>query len=166
VRVTLLAMLSACSFDPQRAIDDAPPVDVGVDASIDAPFTMQIPIETLAIPASGEVIQFTSVLEAGRPYLLRASGTFVIVSSSQLRADAEYFRFSDPIEKNQTVDVGLAVDDEVVDLERQPFWGAYNPEHVYEVEWLGEGRPIRAMIHDSNYTNNSGELELTILELR
>lgn len=54
----------------------------------------------------------------------------------------------------------------VNDHDTKPDWGVYRPDHIYEVAWVGEGRPIDALFQDTFYGNNIGNLTLEILELR
>lgn len=147
-----LAFIAACGFDAPRP---------GVDATGDD--GMWSVSETLTVPASGSVVTSKLVTEAGVDYRLRASGTYFY--KLQRQADAEYyFEPSPPVDVEVDVDVGLAVNDQIVDADRTPRWGPYNPKHIYEVPWMGDGRPIVAMLHDGPYLDNVGTLTLQILE--
>jgi len=41
----------------------------------------------------------------------------------------------------------------------------YNPAHVYEAVVIGEGKPLKAMVHDGGgYSDNNGELQISVYE--
>jgi hypothetical protein len=122
-----------------------------------------VAVETLTIPVNGTSVTSQTVLLAGIGYRLRASGTFVIQSPQGTQGDAEWWDFSNLMDGVTGVDVGLAVNDSIVDTNRTPKWGAYAANHIYEVPWTGNGQPIVAMLHDGNFTNNTGSLMLSIL---
>ena len=157
-----LAFLAACTFnriDPTDIIDAAPPID--------ADEREWVVIETLSVPSKGMLITSTKVLRTGVPYRLRASGTFYY--DTQVFADAEYFDVDvgrTPMDSLSGVDGGLAVNDATVGPVRDFKWGAFSAGHVYEAEWIGDGAPITAQIHDGNYGGNAGSLTLEILALQ
>jgi hypothetical protein len=119
-------------------------------------------IDTLTVPAMGQVVVSNVTLQNGVTYRLQVSGTFTIHDSGTL-ADAEYADFAVLYDEIAGVDLGLAVDDPSVDAEKIPDWGSFQRDHVYLMEWMGRGATIDAQIHDANYTNNSGSLTLEIL---
>jgi len=127
-------------------------------------------VETMTIPVTnGNVVTSTTTLSAGQVYHLRASGTYVTDTASNLLADADYYDYANPKDVTNTgtnCDVGIGIDDTVSDSDKQPKWGAYNTSHVYEIAFTGMGATIQANIHDGVYTNDTGELMLEILELR
>jgi hypothetical protein len=146
-----LACLAACNGDEPRD-----------DAKIpDGPAGM---LEELSIPVGGTVVSSTVVLQSGVRYRLRASGTYFYAAAQNVLGDAEYFGFNagGPTDTEAGVDVGLAVNDSVVDANRMPKWGAYTDTHVYEVEWTGAGATIDVQLHDGNYSNNVGSLTVAI----
>jgi hypothetical protein len=164
----------AMSIDDAAARDDAgvttdATTDDGaaIDAASDASDSQKswVPIETISVPVDGTTRTSTTVLQAGVTDHLRAQGTFVIQSPQGTLADAEYWDFSmqPPLDGVAGVDVGLAVNDPVADTTRTPKWGTYASSHVYEVAWVGNGAAIVAMLHDGNFTNNTGALTLQIL---
>lgn len=129
----------------------------------DAPSTEWIVLDELSVPVSSASVASARELRAGVSYLLRASGTYT--SAANTLGDAEYFGFNAgmPVDTLGSVDVGLAVNDLVVDSNRVPKWGGYKDTHIYEVEFIGTGSPITAQLHDATYGNNTGSLTLTIL---
>ncbi len=150
-----LACLAACTFGSPKLDTDAP------DGS--GEWTV---VETLMVPVRGEPVTSMLVLQQGVRYRLRASGMAYV--ALQTFGDAEYYDFNNgpPIDGAVGLDIGLAVNDSVIDGTRTPRWGAYSDTHVYEVEWTGDGAPIVAQFHDGNTANHIGELALAILELR
>jgi hypothetical protein len=160
-RVCSLAFLAACTFGSPRASVDSS--GGGGDDAADGPWDVA---ETLTVPVDKMTATSKTVLEAGVGYRLRATGTFSI--GFQLISDAEYFGFNRgaPMDTAANIDVGLAVNDSTIDLDRTPRWGDYNLEHVYEVPWMGDGGPIVAQFHDGNYMDNFGTLTLEILKRR
>jgi hypothetical protein len=167
-----LGCLAACTFGSPEAgpgpvpDPDAPSASDAAagDASVDAAQEWTV-VEQLAVPVTGATVASTFVLEAGVRYRLRASGVFVIQSPQGTPADAEYWNFNvpPPTDGVAGVDVGLAVNDTVVDETRTPRWGPYSASHIYEVDWTGDGAAIVAQLHDGNFANNTGMLNLAIL---
>jgi hypothetical protein len=151
--------------DAPSGAGDAPVADADAMAAIDAAEKPFVIIETLSVPVDGSSIQSTVTLRAGEGYRLRALGTCVIAPNG-LRADAEYFFFDgddDVMDASQKYDMGLAIDDAVVDLDKQPKWGPFVGSHVYEIPFAGTGAPIAASFHDLRPGNNVGSLTVEIL---
>jgi len=159
--VCSLACLLACRFDLPEVATGA-----GADAAVEVDAAEWSAIEVLAVPVDGSIITSASVLGAGVVYRLRASGTCYYAVGTA--GDAEYFGFDTGVPQDGVsgVDIGLAVNDSVIDSVRTPRWGGYSAAHVYEIEWTGQGGAIAAQVHDGNYTNNTGMLTLQILERR
>lgn len=163
-------LLVGCGFEHGRlepARDDASSVtDTAVDVAVDAPPTWQV-IETLTIDiANPNAVSSATALAAGVVYHLRASG-IASKTIDDLPGDADYWDFNSPKDNGCCEDIGLGIDDLVVnDLDTKPDWGAYSTTHVYEVEWTGKGAVIQALFQDTFYGNNAGTLTLEILELR
>jgi hypothetical protein len=162
---TLVVSLGACSFDPTRTgASGDPPIEVdGAVAVPDGPGPTWTVVETIIVDsANPEPEVSTTVLEAGVTYRLRVSGTITNVIDS-FQGDADYVDFDNPRDHGCCEDIGLGIDDLVVnDLDTQPDWGPYKPNHVYEVEWVGKGATITALFQDTFYDNNIGNLTLEI----
>jgi hypothetical protein len=124
-------------------------------------------IDTLTVPCTGAAVYSTAELTNGVTYRLRASGTCDVMGSGNL-GDAEWFDFSsNPRDvAGNGVDVGIAIDDLVVDDNGPPYWGDYASNHVYEVPWQGAGAQISAQYHDPMYGDNSGSLTVEIEALQ
>lgn len=160
------AAIDAAGEGIDAAATDAAPPDASFDATIAVEPTWTV-IETITVDtADPEPTVSRTVLEAGVVYRLRASGTITNVIDS-FQGDADFYDFSDPKDNGCCEDIGLGIDDLVVDdLDTQPDWGPYDPTHVYEVEWTGDGTTIFALFQDTYYGNNIGSLTLEILALR
>lgn len=183
MRWLALVTCAGCSFSipggtsgdaptPSDAAIDGPRGDAAIaDAAIDAPpdaAPMWIDIETLQVPCANQPVSSTSVLTAGVTYRLRVSTTCTLNVANGSLGDAEYYQWNiAPVaDTSMGIDVGLAIDDTVVDGNRQPRWGAFTMSHAYQVDWVAAGGPLTAHFHDSNYSNNAGTLTLTIVALQ
>jgi hypothetical protein len=180
--VVALAAASGCGFTPGSLAgqtgddgmqtDDAAVADAGlgvVDAAIDAvpPQPTWVVIESITVPVNGNQVLSAVTLANGVAYRLRAEGEFVIQSPAGTPGDAEWWDYNNVIQDGVAgVDVGLAVNDTVVDTNRTPKWGAYQSSHIYEVDWTGNGQKLVAMLHDGNFANNTGSLTLKVLALQ
>lgn len=157
-----LVALAGCSYAPS-------PNELVADGGPDAPLTGDdahvpawIVVETMTIDTAQPTPQVSVMsLAAGVTYRLRVSGIAQIIDG--VPGDAEYWDFDNPKDNACCEDVGIGIDDPVVDLDTTPDWGPYNPQHIYEVEWPGAGNPISAAYQDTVYGNNTGNLQLEIL---
>src|SRR5262245_3577113 len=128
-------------------------------------------LESLDVPGDGSTVESQTRLVAGRRYLIRASGQ--ISNAAPLPGmDAEYQcdrgnppQVLDGCQGNGT-DIGLGIDDEVNDGSKSPNWGPFSADHNYEVDYVGQGRPIRLKFHDCGYGDNSGALRVRIYGCR
>ncbi len=183
--IVFLASVAGCSFDGSTPISSTRGVgpdtsaDAGVTGSADARASASsdasasstdatppnwIVVESLVVDtADPEPVFSQTVLLSGVVYRLRASGTITNVIDSY-QGDADYFDFNNPTDDGCCEDIGLGIDDTVVnDLDTQPDWGPYDPSHIYEVDWTGDGTTISALFQDTYYGNNIGNLTLEIL---
>ncbi len=154
--IAATGVLDAPLDSPAADVDDGPP-QPGSDA-------LWVDVETIQVPCLSTNVPSTTTLLAGVLYRLRASGTCVI--GNDILADAEYWNFNNgqptDIAANNVIDIGLSIDDPVMDLPKQPHWGPYNASHVYVVDWMGAGAPIVGYYHEQGPSNNSGSIELVI----
>lgn len=165
MRVAALLVVASCTYAPT-------PAETAADSSVSepgAPTPDAMPvwtvIETLTIDTSqASPTTSATLLANGVTYRLRASGIATVIDG--ISGDSEYYDFESPKDNACCEDVGIGIDDPVVDLDTTPDWGPYNPQHVYEIEWVGRGGAIAAAYQDTVYGNNSGNLMLEILELR
>jgi hypothetical protein len=178
VLIGLLTALTGCTFDRASPFLDpgaAPDAggtggsrDAAPDARADAGPAEEVLLETLTVPADGSLIASVTVLRLGVQYRLVATGSCVeATGGGGWSADAEYYwkksQPQSPSDFANLVDVGLAVDDPLIDAIRTPRWGDYQGEdHTYEVTFTGIDLPISAQFHDDYYPDNDGSLSLEI----
>jgi hypothetical protein len=79
-------------------------------------------------------------------------------------ADASYADFVNPTPNDPGIvdsgfKYGVFVDG------ADPGWGAYNPNHVYDVNYSGTGKPIQFYYSDDDYGDNSGSMNVLVFEL-
>ncbi|MDQ3370839.1 MAG: hypothetical protein M3680_35925 [Myxococcota bacterium] len=162
--VIIIAVLSACGFSTAIETTATKDAQVTIDAPPDAPPVWTV-VEGFAVDtASPTGRQSTMALAAGVTYRLRVSGVAVVIDG--LSGDGEYYDFASPKDLACCEDVGIGIDDPTVDTNTLPNWGPYNPQHVYEIDFIGNGARIKAVYQDTVYGNNTGSLMLEILELR
>ena len=132
--------------------------------------TFYAPAETVVVPVDGSAVSSAMILESGKTYKLRASGTFTIGVVGDGLADAEYADFSNPPASLQDhcandpagVDLGIGIDDAVIDSIRVPNWGPFDPTHVYTIDWAGADAALSLNYHDCDYEDNSGSLTVVV----
>jgi hypothetical protein len=127
-------------------------------------------IARLEVPSNGVPVQ-SPVLAQGRAYTVTVSG--MIRQGNLVGLDAEYLfaliippppsTIKDAVGDFAPYDVGLAIDDAVIDGTKSPKWGPYNPDHVYSQQIIGQGRPVSLQFHDDAYAALSGSLSVTIV---
>ncbi len=126
--------------------------------------------ETITVPVDGSSASSTTKLRSDTLYEIRASGTFFVGGPGDMQGDAEYANFSNPPSSLQNhcagdpndVDLGIGINDNVIDNEKIPFWGDFEPSHVYTVTLAGLGAPIALNYHDCAYNDNSGDLTVEV----
>lgn len=159
---------------PAGTPDASPPgtPDGGPDGFDASEPLLETKIDELTVPSTGEVVESDVTLESGVTYRLVVSGVVqVSTSGGGFSADAEYFwRDSDPnaVFDGQTgdppIDIGVAIDDTVVNGTKTPDWGGPRLDHTYEDSWPGEDKTIEAQFHERNTDNNTGDFTLEIWE--
>jgi hypothetical protein len=118
-----VAVLLAVAWDPGAA-------RVGAASSFQS-------IETIIVPVDGTGVASVSALQAGVTYRIVASGTFDTGGPGDNLADAEYADFSNPPSSLldhcspafPDIDLGIAINDSVVDSDKAPHWGDFDPTH-------------------------------------
>ena len=152
----------AQSFTVHVAPDGHAPLAVDDDLGSVAGYEL---VESVRVPVDGSSVLSQSVLRDGVDYRLHARGTFVIGGPGY--ADAEY-AFTSAYDWvidgcfDVAPDLGIGVDDHVIDELKQPRWGPFNPAHTYSVGFTGRDGPISLDYHDCGYGDNSGELTVDI----
>ncbi|MFA5179851.1 MAG: hypothetical protein WC405_00900 [Syntrophales bacterium] len=138
------------------------PVNKDDVVSIDLEDTAQVAagelLETLTIPNDKPVkITSTTVLEKGRWYIIEASGVISDWGNVKDGVDAVWCYAEWRCGKNGEVWNQLRINDKgLTDIEGKDL--TYNPEHVYKVRYLGEGKKIQLYCIDaqSSSSDNSG----------
>ncbi len=128
-------------------------------------------METVTVPCSGAATLSTTSLQAGVTYVLRASGTCTIgyVLPPTPDTDAEYaFNPANPSIPGWdscpgSTNLGIGIDDAILDGTKTPNWGAYSPTHVYTIGFVGKGAPISVNYHDCVLRDNVGTLQVDII---
>jgi hypothetical protein len=120
-------------------------------------------VAQLTVGGNGAIVE-TPVLMQGQKYRFQASGAAAL--SSLFAFDAEYIfanaNTTTGTDVDSGIDAGLSIDDPTADNDKGPKWGAYNPNHIYETDYVGKGRPAQLRLHDGDYTDNSGSVLVTI----
>lgn len=117
-------------------------------------------LEAVSVSSGGTPVYTTHNLEAGKYYVIQASGIFSYWDDSTGGADA-YFDYRD-----QGVELRpLQIDDQsMYDIARKkgdPI--EYSPNHFYETSIDGQGRPLKFWILDTGpYSDNHGSLEVKV----
>ncbi len=123
-------------------------------------YTLQEP--PISVPVDLSTVTSTTVLASGVSYKIRASGTFFIGGPGDGLADAEYFDFTNPTDECCGMDIGLAINMPTSPTpDKFPFWGDYNPSHVYTIDFVGQGAPISLSYRDGD-RNNTGFLTVEV----
>lgn len=125
-------------------------------------------IESLEVDAQGAIAESSNVLENGKTYRLKASGT--ANAGDSIDFDAEYSLTNNVLGDTWSDDVtnyevygpnllDLKVDGSFVN------WGGFNPTHEYWMDIIGDGTTITFEIYDIFPPNNTGSLFVDIYEL-
>ncbi len=117
---------------------------------------------------NGIGVTTTAILENGKQYELRASGTFDYSSDIYDEADAEWFEKAGGWIKGETgvyADKTNVIDVSVNGDPVNDDWGDYNPTHEYTMDYTGTGSTLHLFIYDTNYTDNSGSIHVDIYEV-
>jgi hypothetical protein len=123
-------------------------------------------VETIPIPPDGSAVNSTTVLTSGVTYWLRVSG------SDTGAGDAEYDLAGNDrcaIGGNER-DVGVAAFAGLSSFApgaalvsyKLPFWGVFDPTHVYTSQVTGRGRTLLVSYSDCVYGDNVGGLTLEL----
>jgi hypothetical protein len=127
----------------------------------------------VSIPAeSSSPTDVGITLELGKPYVIVGEGTCSLWDGQEDGCDSVY-RYRTPLEPNGgelKVWGQLKLIDPTVHLssiieEQTGKSPEYNPSHVYEGVIFGEGKPLKAIVHDGGgYSDNHGELSVSVHE--
>ncbi len=133
-------------------------------------------VDSFALSSETGATQTSVVLALGTTYTIEVSGTFQIGCIGlgvDCKTDAEYYvpgaggpphqgvpygNSSFNPEGGGGTDIGVQIDG--VDI----FWGPYNPSRIYSIMYAGLDSSIDMRINDTNYGDNSGSLNVRILD--
>ena len=122
-------------------------------------------VERLTVPTDGSSVISQTKLEFGRPYKVRAWGTFDVGSPGDGLGDAEYANFSNPpatlIDSCSNVDLGLAINTPMPS-EKVTRWGTDCASHAYTLDVVGQGAPLDFSFHDCTFADNQGTLNVDL----
>lgn len=124
-------------------------------------------LETIIVPTNRSSVVSKTRLIKGITYKLRASGSFSIGGPGYGDAEYAYNPSFTVVIKNcydsqNGTDLGLGINDDTIDNKKFPYWGKFNPAHIYIKDFVGQGKPITLNYHDCNYGDNSGSLKIEI----
>ena len=121
-------------------------------------------IETFEVPTDETALVSKTILQDGKEYQLRSSGTFFIGGPGDGLADTDYFDFSNPPGSVMDGDatgkdrIGLSIDGSILD------WGPFTPTHIYTATFVGKKAPIEILYLDTVYFDNIGSLTLELID--
>lgn len=124
-----------------------------MEALEDRRYLSRVVLDSFSVPSNGSSKASAYVLRTGLEYRLQASGTHTIARGRS--GDAQFYQ------KKGTGDwdtLGVRLEASGVSD-----WGAYSGDHAYAAAVSGSGAKVSAKILDSDYTDNSGSLNLKVL---
>jgi hypothetical protein len=150
----------------------------GIDVSIfqlspTPPKALGTELETVMVPLLKVQVATTMTLEAGKPYILQASGTGKVSKGGF--GDAEYMDYDAEGTKynegESGADFGIGVDELDVGVrpgggatykQRLRWWGPWRKDHTYYMVFTGTGKPLQLLYFDSGYGDNGAEDKLPL----
>jgi len=122
----------------------------------------------LQINANSSTPVSSMILENGKSYLIKAIG--MADAGDTIDFDAKYSITERIVGDTWTDTVSgyTSYGPTLLDLQindASPDWGAYNPLHVYQIPYSGNGGALQFKIYDIHYPNNIGYLTVEIYEL-
>jgi hypothetical protein len=136
---------------------------VGARGSDPIPANYQL-LETIAVPPDGSAGASTTILKPGVAYWLRVSGT------DPGAGDAEYDPAAndrctiatDQVDVGVLVSAGISGESPALVFDKLPFWGVFDPAHVYTSQVTGRGRVLFVSYRDCVHGDNVGGLTLQL----
>lgn len=120
----------------------------------------------MSVAVDGSTAMSSITLNAGEDYYIVASGVASLAHDGR-QMDAEYAgsptasKWSTSSSSGFDWNLGLGSAGSVSRVS----WGAYDSTHVYGVHFTGTGNALAAKYFDDNYSDNSGNLVLSIYEV-
>ncbi|MCA9365443.1 DUF642 domain-containing protein [Candidatus Kaiserbacteria bacterium] len=132
-------------------------------------------VEELHVSAeSNAVVSTVNPLQLGNIYIVEVSGTYSFGNREDYEADAEWSHRADAYTDNPLAAHGWTVGEltynSVVGLDLQIDgqninWGSFNNDHLYKTVVEGDGSALDFSIYDSNYSDNTGGLDVAIYDV-
>jgi hypothetical protein len=130
-------------------------------------------LETVMVPVTKTIVTATMATQAGRVYLLQASGAGKVGGGGTHQGDAEYMDWTpEGVGQNEGeagADFGIGVDEiEFMRMSgaaykpRLRWWGPWRMDHTYYMLFTGTGKPIQFLYFDSGYGDNSPTDKLSV----
>ena len=125
-------------------------------------------IETVDVPSNkATASNSTATLESGKSYCFKAIGW--AYAGDTIDFDAKYSITNRITGDTWTDDVSgyTSHGPELLDLfvnGSSVDWGAYSADHVYSLDFVGDGSTVDFLINDIHYPNNTGSLAVEIYE--
>jgi Ca2+-binding RTX toxin-like protein len=116
----------------------------------------------------GQPKVYSQVLEAGKKYRIQVSGTWKPdVKIDNWFVDAKFVtrdNFASFSESDwEYGDFGLHSN--ALGIDDDDFWGNYQSDHIYAIEYIGEGQAIDFYVKDVNSYDNSGSYTIDIFDI-
>jgi hypothetical protein len=138
-----------------------------------APPALGKELETVMVPVTKTIVMSAMATDAGKLYVLQASGAGKVGGGGTHLGDAEYMDWDEAgTRKNEGeagADFGIGVDE--IDFARMSgaaykprlrWWGPWRRDHTYYMFFVGTGKPIQFLYFDSGYGDNSPTDKLSV----
>jgi hypothetical protein len=121
-------------------------------------------LETIVVPPDGSVVASTTILTSGVAYWLKVSGT------DPGAGDAEYdpagndrcMTGTDQLDVGVVISPGISGSAPALVIDKLPFWGVFDPSHVYTSQVTGRGNTLLVSYRDCVSGDNVGGLTLQL----
>jgi len=152
IEAAIIFVLLCLYFIPAVS-QDAPqnPADEGVLGSL---------LETVIVPAGGNPVHTTHVLEAGKYYTIQAVGPFSYWNGRMDGADA-YYDYRDQADYFRPLQLDDKSMYDIAKSNGDPV--EYNPSHIYKTSMIGTDKPLTLSIYDpGSYADNHGSIQVNV----
>lgn len=123
-------------------------------------------VDSLSVASDSETGSNSVVLDSGKTYIVKVSGTFE--AGDDITADAQYSERNSNPNWTDLVQSYESYGPTLLDLQidgSSPYWGAYNNNHVYYTYLGGNNTDVNFKINDIAHAGNVGSLDVEIYEL-
>jgi hypothetical protein len=121
-------------------------------------------VQTLTVSSTTGTLASSIALQSGQLYEIKVTGTYTYINLANGWADAEYFFTASGLTKGDSL---YPLTPNILDLSihscsTNTDWGEYQPSHVYNKQWTGDGGPLSFCIYDTYDQDNVGSLTVEI----